>query len=81
MNFFKVENDVPYTPIIGYKKDDTNITLIGTIHIASADYYSILQREINKPVIGFYEGIRKVKNNVKISKNKERYLKLEIPIW
>lgn len=80
MKFFKEENNVPYTPIIGYKKDNINITLIGIIHIASADYFSILQREINKPVIGFYEGIRKVKDNVKIAKNKERYLKLEKPV-
>jgi hypothetical protein len=83
----KLKKNIVYTPIVKYKKKDLIITSIGTQHIGSAEYYDLLQSEINKIPFGFYECLKSpnpnnlINNQQSISKilNANTQYKLKYP--
>lgn len=74
MKVLKVLDNKLYTPVVGYRRDGSEVTTIGAIHIGSQDYYRRLQEEVSKHKEGFFEGIKPLTNGARIPPDKEVYL-------
>jgi len=75
MKLVKVEKNRVYTPVIRYRRNDQTVTVIGTLHLGSRDYYQSLQQEINRHPEGFFEGgIKPSTPGVQIPPEKEVYI-------
>ena len=60
-DFERVDGNTLLTPIILYKRGDSTVKSIATLHVGSAGYYKALQDEIDRTGQGFYEGMEETK--------------------
>lgn len=74
MQFLKVKDNKLYTPVVGYKRGDTEAVVTGMVHIGLPLYYSQIQREIDKVPVGFFERVGPILDEASVSPEKRPYI-------